>query len=108
MTNRITRSIAIGLILILGWESNISLAANAHAGNKQKKSVYYPLLAGKSSSSGKTKPRVVRVQATNVLPGQTVTLLPDGRSLLIGGESENGTAFGDDVAEWPCAYLWWR
>src|SRR5437868_12551279 len=36
------------------------------------------------------KQKAANVQAPEAAPGQTVTLLPDGRWLLVGGEGESG------------------
>jgi len=43
-----------------------------------------------ASSALSAKQKAAVAQAPEAAPGQTVTLLPDGRWLLVGGEGENG------------------
>lgn len=88
MNKRILKTLATILSLILAFGATLPLAASTN--RKGKRPVAYPLVP-KKVSAHKAKPTfAARVQAANLLPGQTATLLPDGRSLLIGGESDNG------------------
>src|SRR5829696_8911912 len=84
MISRITKciSVALGVILIL----NPCLVL---ASPSREKKVYRPVTTAKSPSTKPARTFAVRPQASALRPGQSVTLLPDGRSLLIGGE-ENG------------------
>ena len=79
------------LVLVLVLVPTMAVAAP-----DKKKASNHPV-SKKVSPSGKPKILVARPQAT--LAGQTLTQLPDGRWLLIGGESENGpqdvVAFND-------------
>ena len=90
MNKRIFKTLATTLIFILALGPTLHLAARSRAGAPGKKAVYYPLVHRKAPAH-KAKPTfAARVQAASLLPGQTVTLLPDGRSLLVGGESDSG------------------
>src|SRR5215217_1303734 len=91
MNKRIRKYIALLLILILANGSTLSFAATRRDSGKAKTPVRYPLIATRPSRARNAKPApAARVQAASLLPGQTLTLLPDGRSLLIGGESASG------------------
>src|SRR5580700_11124744 len=65
---RILVVVSFGLCLISAWA-----ATNASSAGKKTR--------GKTSSKSST---------SQVIPGQSSTLLPDGRLLLLGGESPNG------------------
>ena len=79
------------LILILFFGSSLIFASSRNDKDLSKRSDYYPLITRKVPGPNKPKPIfAARVQAASLLPGQTATLLPDGRSLLIGGETQNG------------------
>jgi RHS repeat-associated protein len=73
------------LTVILAIGPCLALAAPS----RETKAPYHPVKTLKRVGSKIAQPRPVPAQASAFQPGQTVTLLPDGRSLLIGGE-ENG------------------
>ena len=105
MNNRIVKTLATLLVLVLGFGSTLPLAGKPNSKSKGKTPVLNPLVARKGPAS-KAKPVfAARVQGDSLLPGQTATLLPDGRSLLIGGESTNGatveTAISDRLTGEP-------
>ena len=74
------------LVLCFGPTFSLNLSAKANAGNKP---------VGPAPKRGpvpvrKMKPIfAARPQANAILPGQSLTLLGDGRSVLIGGEVNN-------------------
>ena len=89
MSSRIRKyiSVALGIILVSG-------PCLAMARPSAEKRVYRPLKSVKNPGTKSPGTKTVRTpaarpQASALRPGQTITLLPDGRSLLIGGE-ENG------------------
>ena len=86
MSTRITNSIAITLVVLLVLGPCMALASPS---SERKDVVSPPLKTIKSSRPKIARPFAARPQTSALRPGQTVTLLPDGRSLLIGGE-ENG------------------
>jgi len=84
-------TVAAILIFILAFGSTSYLAAPRRNTGKDKKSISYPLGIRKAPNPNKAKAVLAApVQASSLLPGQTITLLSDGRSFLIGGESESG------------------
>ena len=85
MNRRIAECITATLIVILAVGPCVALSAPA----RETKAPYRPVKTTKSAAAKITRPRAAAAQASALQPGQTVTLLPDGRSLLIGGE-ENG------------------
>src|SRR5690349_22442028 len=85
MIRRTTTFIVIALQSILAFGPCLALATPS----REKKSVYRPLETARKPSTKPMRPFAVRPQAAALRPGQTATLLPDGSSLLIGGE-ENG------------------
>jgi len=88
MSKRIVKFLAIGLCVILVAVPSLSLAAPAKA---DRKSAYLPRNTKSALKSKRTKrPSTRPVQRTTSSVGQTSTLLPDGRQLLIGGEGEDG------------------
>ena len=90
MNKRIVKTVATILSFVLAIGPNLHLAARPSASEKGKRPVYDPLATWKTPTR-KAKPVLAaRVQTNTLLPGQTATLLPDGRTLLIGGESHDG------------------
>ena len=88
MNKRTLKILATILIFILVFGTTLPLAASPN--RKAKRAVNDPFVP-KKVPAHKAKPIfAARVQAASLLPGQTATLLPDGRSLLIGGESDSG------------------
>ena len=85
MTKRITKCISVALSLILAAGPSLALAAPA-----REIKVYRPFKRAKSPSTKTARPLAARPQASALRPGQTITLLPDGSSLLIGGEGNGG------------------
>jgi RHS repeat-associated protein len=76
------------LIMVLCFGSAISQTLRA----KSSENVRPVVLSAKPGPVVSRKPRppfAARVQAISLLPGQSITQLPDGRSLLIGGELDN-------------------
>lgn len=84
MISRVAKYISLGLASILIFGPCLTLAAPS-----REKKVYRALKTIKNSGTTSRRTLAARPQVTALRPGQTVTLLPDGRSLLIGGE-ENG------------------
>jgi len=84
MIRRISKSISLALAIILVVNQYLAFAAPS-----REKKVYRPFKTAKSTSSKLARPVAAPAQASALRPGQSLTLLPDGRSLLIGGE-ENG------------------
>jgi RHS repeat-associated protein len=88
MSKRIVNLLVTVLCITLAAGPSLSLAATPKA---SRRSIYLP-------PSTKSVPRSKRVKQSNALPaqktavpvGQTTTLLPDGRLLLIGGEGADG------------------
>ena len=85
MTRQITKCITATLIVILAVGPCLALAAPS----REKKVAFHPIKTIKSGGSKITRPLAAPAQASALRAGETITLLPDGRSLLIGGE-ENG------------------
>jgi RHS repeat-associated protein len=97
MNKRLVQTLATILIFIIAFGTSLPLAASPN--RKTKRPVYFPLVP-KNLSANKAKPTfAARVQAASLLPGQTATLLPDGRSLLIGGESDNGATDATAISD---------
>src|ERR1044072_3396517 len=84
MTRRTTKCIAVALQIILACGPCLALATPS----REKKLVYRPAETAKKPSTKVARPFAVRPQASALRPGQTSTLLSDGRSLLIGGEEK--------------------
>lgn len=89
MNSRIRKFISVALSIIL-----TSGPCLATAGPSSEKRVYRPLKTVKGpvtrrSNTKSARTPAARPQASALRPGQTITPLPDGRSLLIGGEENS-------------------
>ncbi len=92
MTRRCKSSLALILCCVL--VINPSSFAGTATDDKQR----IALIKAPVSSRKKIRPAfAARVQTAATMPGQTITLLPDGRSLLVGGEDANGRSV-DSIA----------
>ena len=88
MKKRVTNSFVIALSLMLALIPSASLAATA---KDSRKAIPYPIIPTPVVNSTGRKPRsAIRQAVPTKNSGQSTTLLPDGRTLLIGGEGEAG------------------
>lgn len=91
MMRRCTFSVAFILCCLLVINPCLSLAGPA----KDDKRV--ALINAPISSRKKIRPAFAARVQTSAIPGQSITLLPDGRSLLLGGEDATGRSV-DSIA----------
>ena len=84
MIRRITKSISVALAIILASGPCLAFATPS----RDKKVVYPASKPVRSSTAKLARPLAARPQSSALRPGQTVTLLPDGTSLLLGGEEK--------------------
>lgn len=102
MNKRIVSLIAVVLSFTLGIAPGVSLASSP--GEKTKSADSAPT-AKLPPPTPAPRPAPARPRRQNPTPGQSVTLLPDGRQLLLGGESAEGArgeaAVADARAEHP-------
>ena len=95
MRTRFTFGLAITLSFLLVANPLLALASGKNGrlaiGPRDKKE---PELAKTippaSANKSRRIPRLIRLETPALLPGQSATLLPDGRWLLLGGEGEKG------------------
>lgn len=87
MNKRIVRLIAVVLSFTLGIAPAVTFAASP--GEKTKSADYAPA-AKQPAAPPAPRPAPSRLRRQGQVPGQSVTLLPDGRQLLLGGESPEG------------------
>src|SRR5215218_10478469 len=83
MKTRINCGLALILSLVVGASPILTFAAGSNRSRlpKRERSKFVPKVA---------EPKRVPRPAFQMQPGQSATLLPDGRTLLIGGEGANG------------------
>src|SRR5215213_1497230 len=84
MIRRINKSISVALTIILAAGPCLALATPS----REKKVVYPASKPAKSSTAKTARPLAARPQNSALRGGQTATVLPDGTSLLIGGEEK--------------------
>jgi len=99
MNKQIVKTIATILSFVLAIGPTLPLAARPSASEKVKRPVYNPLVTGKAPARKTKSVFAARVQANSLLPGQTATLLPDGRALLLGGESDDGPTAATAISD---------
>lgn len=88
MNKRIVSLIAVVLSFTLGIAPAVTLASSP--GDKTKSADYAPAAKPPTTPPPAPRPAPARPRRQGQTPGQSVTLLPDGRQLLLGGESPEG------------------
>ncbi|HZE69209.1 MAG TPA: RHS repeat-associated core domain-containing protein [Pyrinomonadaceae bacterium] len=97
MSKRVVKILVICLCTTLAIGPSVSLAATTKASSKSA----YPssIETGVTRSKRNGPPKARPYQITAGLAGQSATLLPDGRLLLIGGEDVDGPRTGSAIRD---------
>lgn len=86
ITVSLNYSLALLLIFVLGFSPSLSLAV----GRSNRRSIRIPRTMRVSFAKSRKPSATARVRRSVQLIGRSATLLPDGRTLLLGGEGQGG------------------